>query len=54
MKGLISVTVGFAQNFYLLHLAVIFFRTGKKLEQPAFKLLVRLGRPGKELLTPFT
>jgi hypothetical protein len=52
MKGFVCVTMSFAQNFYLLHLAVVFFPAGKKLQQPGFKQLVRLGRTGKKLSPP--
>lgn len=51
MKSLVGVTVGFAQGFYLLHLMVVFFSAGKKIEQPGFKQPVRLRRPGKEFPT---
>jgi len=30
MKSFVSVTMVFAQSFYLLHLAIVFFRDGKK------------------------
>ena len=52
MKRFVGVTMGFAQDFYLFHLIVIFFSAGKKLEQPGFKQLVRLRRPRKELPPP--
>jgi hypothetical protein len=52
MKRLVGVTVGFAQHFYLLHLTVVFFDTGKECKQPGLKQLVCLGRPGKKLPSP--
>jgi hypothetical protein len=52
MKSFIGVTLAFAQSFYLLHLAVVFFSDGKEFKQPDFKQLVRLGRSGKELPSP--
>ena len=51
MKGFVGVTMAFAQSFYLLHLAVVFFRTGKEFKQPGFKQFVRVGRSGKKLLS---
>jgi hypothetical protein len=51
MKSFIRVAMGFAQHFYLLHLAVVFFRTGKEFKQPGFKQFVRVGRSGKKLLS---
>jgi hypothetical protein len=53
MESFIGVAMAFAQSFYLLHLAVVFFSAGKKLKQLGFKQLVRLGCPGKKLRTPF-
>jgi hypothetical protein len=53
MKSFVSVAMGFAQNFYLLHLAVIFFPAGKELQQPGFKQFVRLGRSHKKLSPSF-
>jgi hypothetical protein len=44
MKSLVGLTVSIAQNFDFLHLAVVFFRGGKKLQQPCFEQLIRLGR----------
>jgi hypothetical protein len=52
MKSLIRITMSFAENFYLLHLAVVFSSAGKELKQPGFKQLVRLGRSGKKLSPP--
>lgn len=49
MKSFIRVTMGFAQSFYLLHLAVVFLSAGKEFKQPGFKQFVRVGRPGKKL-----
>jgi len=49
MESFVGVTVGFSQDFYLLHLTIVFFSAGKKLQQSGFKHLVRLGRPGEEV-----
>jgi hypothetical protein len=49
MKGLVRISMSFAENFYLLHLAIVFFSAGEKLEQPGFEQLVRLGGGGKKL-----
>jgi hypothetical protein len=49
MKSFVRVTMAFSQSFYLLHLAVIFSSAGKELQQPGFKQIIRLGRPGEKL-----
>jgi hypothetical protein len=49
MKSFVRLAMGFAQNFYLLHFAVVFFPAGKEFKQPGFKQLVRLKRSGKKL-----
>jgi hypothetical protein len=49
MKSFVRVAMAFAQNFYLLHLAVFFFPAGKEFQQPGFKQLIRLGCSGKKL-----
>ena len=54
MKCLVRIAMGFSQDFYFLHLMVVFFGVGKKFEQSGFKQPVRLGRPSKELLPPRT
>jgi hypothetical protein len=54
MKSFVGVTMAFTQLFYLLHLAIIFSSTGKKIQQPRFKHRVRLGHLGKEFAAPLT
>jgi hypothetical protein len=49
MESLVGITMAFAQSFYLLHLAIIFFPAGEKFKQLGFKYLVRMGRSGKKL-----
>jgi hypothetical protein len=43
MKSFVGLTVSIAQNFYLFHLAVVFFRARKKIQQPRLEQLIRLG-----------
>ena len=52
MKSFVGVTVSVAENFYFLHLTIIFFSAGKELKQSGFKHFVRMGRPGKEIPSP--
>jgi len=47
MKRFVGITMPFTQNFYLFHFTIVFFCDGKKLKQPGFKQLVRVGRPCK-------
>jgi hypothetical protein len=53
MKGFVSITMGFAQSFYLLHLAIIFFRAGKKLEQPCLEQFISLGSFLEKFSAPY-
>jgi hypothetical protein len=41
MEGFVGITVSVAKNFYFFHLAIIFFRGGKKLQQPCLEQLIR-------------
>ena len=54
MKSLVGLTVVFPENFDLLHLAIVFFRDGKKLQQPCLEQLVRLGRFFEKFPAPRT
>jgi len=54
MEGFVGLTVSIAQNFYLFHLAVVFFRAGKKLQQPCLEQLIRLGRLLEKFPAPRT
>jgi hypothetical protein len=54
MKSFVGLTVSIAQNFYLFHLAIVFFRGGKKLQQPGFEQLIRLGRFFEKFPAPRT
>ena len=42
MKSFVGITMRFTQSFYLLHLAVVFFRSGKKIEQPCLEQFICL------------
>jgi hypothetical protein len=42
MKSFVGITMLFTQSFYLLHLAIVFFRSGKKLEQPCLEQFICL------------
>jgi hypothetical protein len=54
MESFVGLTVGVAQNLYLFHLAVVFFRGGKKLQQPRLEQLIRLGRFFEKFPAPRT
>jgi hypothetical protein len=53
MKSFVGITMRFAQDFYLLHLAVIFFRAGKKLEQPCLEQFISLGSFFEKFPAPY-
>ena len=42
MKSFVGITMLFTQSFYLLHLAIVFFCSGKKLEQPCLEQFICL------------
>jgi hypothetical protein len=54
MKSLVGITVSVAKNFYFLHLVVVFFRGGKKIQQPCLEQLIRLGRFFEKFPAPRT
>jgi hypothetical protein len=41
MESFVRFSVACAQDFNLLHLLVVFFGAGKKLEQPGFEHIIR-------------
>jgi hypothetical protein len=51
-KSLVGITVGFAENFDFLHLAVVFFRGGKQLQQPCLEQFIRLERLKEKFPAP--
>lgn len=42
VEGFIGFPMAVTQNFNFFHLPVIFFRAGKKIQQPVFKNIIRL------------
>ena len=44
MEGFVRLTVALTQDFYLLHILIVFFRLGKELKQPRFEQIVSLRR----------
>jgi len=52
MISFIGLAVAFAERFNPLHFLVVFFRAGKKLEQPSLEQFIRLGRFLEKLPAP--